>query len=126
MGIVGKFLSVLLVLAAGFLFGYRTAVMIQAGAPLVTVRVVNESGKTVAPFRLMYGNSVVTVDELADGASYLARFYAPAETSYRVEADFADGTLIEAGPRYIEPGISAIETIKESEITTMFTARFIP
>jgi len=120
MGIPSKIISVLLILVAGFMIGYHQAATSGANAPVVTVKIVNDSGKSIRMVHLTHNEGSVDVNEMADKASHVARFYAPGESSYRIEVTFDDGQFLEAGPRHVEAGMQAVETIKESSVEPDF------
>ena len=122
MGLAGKFISMLFLIAAGFALGFFMATSSGANAPIIAVKLVNASGRHITSLHLLHDDSSINVNGMDDGAIYVARFYAPKETSYRLEATFDDGSLVEAGPRYVESGLNATETIKETEILPDFKA----
>ncbi len=122
----GKAISTLFVLVAGFLLGHHVGSTTPARAPIITVKFVNDSGKGISHLKLIHNEGSADVSELADGGSYTVRFYAPKETSYKIEVTFDDGKLIEAGPRYVESGLVATETVKELDIIPDFKVKGLP
>ena len=87
---------------------------------------VNDSGKGISNLKLIHNEGSAEVADLADGGNYTVRFYAPKETSYKLEAIFEDGKLLEAGPRFVEPGLAATETVKELSIEPDFKVKSLP
>lgn len=120
MGIAGKLLGILFLIAAGFVWGYHMGTTSEATAPIVTVKMVNASGKIISALRLMHDEGSVDVSNMPDGASHTARFLAPKETSYHIEVTFDDGRMVESDKRFVERGLVATETIKETEIQPDF------
>jgi hypothetical protein len=120
MGLGGKFISLLFLFAAGFVMGYHMASISASNAPIVTLKLVNASGKRITDLSVISGNTTISYNNLEDNDSQTAKFYAPRETSYRIHVNFDDGNLLEAGPRFVEAGLDAIETIGAHDIKPNF------
>ncbi len=126
MGVIGKVIGTLFVLLAGFVLGHHMGSTSHTSSPLVTVKFVNDSGKGISSMRLIHNEGMAEARELADGGNYTVGFYAPRETSYKLEVAFDDGKFIEAGPRFVDSGLVATETVKELEIVPDFKVKGIP
>lgn len=122
MNLWSKFFNILLIFLAGTVAGYYYGTSVPAYVPLVEVKLVNASGKDVSSLRLIHSEGTLEINEVEDGQTKTAHFFAPKETTYNLEVGFSDGHRLEAGPRYVEAGIAPMETIKDDEIVPNFTS----
>jgi len=112
--------GVLCLIGAGYLAGYHMASSAYANTPVVTVKFVNASGKVIKSLHLDHDLGSLEEKDIANGASKIVAFYAPKETSYKIDLTFDDDNSLESGKRFVERGLNGTETIKEHEITPDF------
>ena len=115
-----KLFGILFLIATGFVVGYHMAESSYAHTPVVTVKLVNASGKGIRTLHLAHDQGSLDVNDIANGASKIVSFYAPGESSYKIDLTFDDDHDLESGKRFVERGLNATETIKELEITPDF------
>jgi hypothetical protein len=99
-----------------FGIGVITAVLFHLGSPIVTVKLQNASGQKISTVFLEHEHGSLSATNIEPGESRNVRFYAPAETSYKIRVIFADGHAVSGGDRYVEVGYAVTEVITEAAI----------
>ena len=107
-------LSALVLISFGA--GAITAAIFHLGSPIVTVRLQNASTQRIASVHLEHEHGSLSVTNIEPGDSRKIRFYAPGESSYRIQVAFADGHTIAGGAGYVEAGYKVTEVIANSTI----------
>src|ERR1051325_1694773 len=77
--------------------GAITAAIFHLGSPIVTVLLQNASTQRIAFVHLEHEHGSSSVTNIEPGDSRKLRFYAPGESSYRIQVAFADGHTITGG-----------------------------
>lgn len=96
--------------------GAITAAILHLGSPIVTVRLKNDSTQRIASVHLEHEHGSLSVANIESGDSRKVRFYAPGESSYRIQVAFADGHLLAGGAGYVEAGHGVTEVISDAAI----------
>ncbi|MDD5586434.1 MAG: hypothetical protein PHY92_05695 [Alphaproteobacteria bacterium] len=122
MSIWGQIIGIVFLLATGYLIGHHMASTSGTNGPIVTMKFANASGKSIKTIHLEHDEGLIDLHLIPDGGSKIVRFYAPQETSYKVEVTFDDDNFLETPKRYIERGQHVIEKIEELKITPDFKA----
>lgn len=102
-------------IAVGFLAGAATAAALEWGSPVVSVNVVNRSGKAVQSLTVEYescGNKIVLPGRpLAIGEATKFQFLVCGEGGYQVVAHFDGRAELRGGEAYVETGYRATEVL---------------
>ncbi|GAB7026312.1 hypothetical protein [Geotalea toluenoxydans] len=106
---------------AVFLAGVLTASIFHAGSPMVVIDFVNNSGKKIESIEIIqkFGRDEKIrhqIQGLTAGTSKTFRMSAPAESSYGLIVNFADGSRIAGGEGYMEAGNKVTEVIGTTKI----------
>ncbi|MCC6140398.1 MAG: hypothetical protein IT389_07260 [Nitrospira sp.] len=96
--------------------GAITAAIFHLGSPIVTVRLQNASTQRIASVHLEHEHGSLSATNIESGDSRKVRFYAPGESSYRIQVAFADGHLLAGGAGYVEAGYGVTEVISDAAI----------
>lgn len=96
--------------------GTITAAFFHFGSPIVTVSLENAATQRITSVHLKHEHGSLSVSNIGPGQSRIARFYAPGESSYEIQVDFANGKTVFGGAGYVEAGYKVTEVITDTEI----------
>lgn len=106
--------------AAGFVGGATTAVVRGWGSPVVSLDVVNQSGRPVQSVTVEYDScgskSALTGRPLASGEATRFQFLVCGEGGYQVVAHFEGGAELKGQGGYVESGYRAKEVLRTTSI----------
>jgi hypothetical protein len=119
-----RLLALLAVLIASFIAGAATAAWRGWGQPVVSIKIVNETGQPIDALVMRYGTcggrSHVEAGKLAIGQSRRITYSVCGEGGYSLEAQLRSGTVLKGGGGYVMPGWSMKEVITEKGIDTTY------
>lgn len=96
--------------------GAITAAFFHFGSPIVTVSLENAATQRITSVYLKHEHGSLSVPNIDPGQSRTARFYAPGESSYEIQVNFANGKTAFGGAGYVEAGYKVTEIITDTEI----------
>ncbi|MBH0199820.1 MAG: hypothetical protein HP497_10450 [Nitrospira sp.] len=115
-----KIIGLIILTSISFAGGIFVTSVLHLGSPIITVNLHNDSTKEISSLRLTHEHGLIDVQKMAAGATRTLRFFAPAESSYKITLVFTDGKSLEGRSTYVEAGYSISETITQEEIKTEF------
>lgn len=112
-------LLALLVLVS-FGAGVFYSAIYHIGSPIVTVQLQNASNQNIASVLLEHEHGSVSVTNIEPGDSRRVHFYAPGESSYKLNVVLADGRTMTDGAGYVEAGYEVVEVISNDTIKSNY------
>jgi hypothetical protein len=113
-----KIIEMISLASASFAGGALLATVLHLFPPLVGVTLHNASGKRIESLRLTHEHGIVEITNLSAGSFRVLRFYAPAESSYRIKVVYSDGEVLESDGRYVQASDAETVTITGKDITS--------
>lgn len=115
-----KIVALVALVVGSFGAGAFTAAIFHFGSPIVTVLFQNASAQKITSANLEHEHGSLSVTNIEPGGSRKVHFYAPGESSYKIQVAFADGHTVSGGAGYVEAGYSVTEVITDATIKTNF------
>ena len=110
----------LIIVIAAFVSGIAFASVMHFGCPMVSINLINESGKNITIVDIFhetkYGETHLHATNLKAGGKKKIKVWTPSKGSYRLIVTFADKRQLAGGAGYIEPGYKMTESIKYDKI----------
>ncbi len=110
----------LIIFIVAFVSGIVFASVMHFVCPMVTVNLINDSGKDIPIIDIFhetkYGETHLHVTNLKAAEKKKIKVWTPSEGSYRLIVTFADKRQLAGGAGYIEPGYKMTESIKYDKI----------
>lgn len=117
----------LLLIGVVFVAGALTVILNRPHVEHVKVEIRNGSGKDINEIELIEAHgAILKIPGLPSRETIKTGFYYPGETSYSLRVVFKDNTVLKGGGKYVEPGYSVIETIKQAEIKSEYKSVYAP
>jgi hypothetical protein len=84
----------------------------------------NSTPQNISSVRITHENGVELIGDIPPAQTRTAKFLTRGETSYALSISFADGSHLEAAPRYAESGYHVTERIRKDAVETQDHARY--